>query len=154
MIKVDINIAKKNIEEVVEGIGFKKTNYVFLRDKLITQKMMVYDEYKIVTFFVRVKKGDNKLKLYCHKKCRFVGTSNLFYELIVSRIKMEEYKVEQFENIEYLSNDNKLLFTDMCGKHKFNIAETNIYGFDQFKQIKKLKDYVYKIHSRLCIIGK
>lgn len=149
MIKIDRNTAQRNIEDIVGSMNFTKKNYVFLKNKFITQEILVYDKYRIVTFFVKVNKNNNKLKKYCHRKCRYVGSSNLFYELIVSRIKMNEYYVTNIEHINYSDKNNKLLFEDDAGYHRFEISDTNIYGFDQNEQINRLKGFVNQIQERI-----
>ncbi|MBO6243190.1 MAG: hypothetical protein J6O41_01290 [Clostridia bacterium] len=150
MINVDINIAKKNIEEVVDSMGFKRTNYVFLRNKLVTQEIMVYNKNVIVTFFVRIIKKNCKLKKYCHKTLDFIYVNIPFYDLIVSRVIMHEYNIANIEYIDYSDDDNKLFFEDNAGKHRFKISVIDIYGFDQIKQINRLKEFVDQTKEKIA----
>lgn len=149
MIKIDKQLAKRNIEEIVRSMNFKGTNYIFLKNKFITEKILVYDKSKIVTFFVKIDKKNNQLKKYCHKKCKYVGTSNLFYEIIVSRIQMNEYNVANIEYISYSDKDKKFIFEDDAGYHHFKISDTDIYGFDQTEQINRLKEFVNQTQRKI-----
>ena len=143
--EISKEMAKKNIEEIVNSMNVKRMNYVFLNNKFITQELLVYDANNIITFFVRIKKNDYKLKKYCHKQCKYLVGGGLLYYLIVSRITMHKYNIANFDSIEFFGESHKLLFADDSGNHKFKISKTNIYGFDQTEQIEKLKDFVNKI---------
>lgn len=150
MIKIDKQLAKNNIEEVVDSMGFGRANYVFLRNKLVTQEIMVYNKNVIVTFFVRIIKKNYKLKKYCHKTLDSIYVNIPFYDLIVSRIIMREYNVANIEYINYSSDDNKLFFEDDAGNHNFKISEIDIYGFNQIKQIDRLKEFVEKTKEKIA----
>ena len=50
MIRIDEVTAKKNIEEIVNSMGFPKNNYIFTKNKFFTQEILIYNEKKIVTF--------------------------------------------------------------------------------------------------------
>ena len=42
-------------------------DYIFLNNKFITQQMLIYNCEKIVTFFVKLNKKDNKIKVISNK---------------------------------------------------------------------------------------
>ena len=147
MINIDKRKAKTNIEEIVRSMGFKQTNYVFLKNKFITQEIMVYNENKIVTFFVKVRKKDFKLQKFCYKQFRHLIVHSFSYHLIVSRIKINEYDYNDFENIDFDETKNRLLFFGNSGWHSFSISKNDVYGFDQSEQIERLKEFVNKVNN-------
>ena len=149
MIKIDKQLAKKNIEDIVDSMGFKRINYVYLKNKIITQEVLVFSKSRIVTFFVGIHNKNNKLKKYCHKTINFIYINIPFYDLIVSRIAMHEYNVANIEHIDYLDEDKILLFEDDAGIHRFKISDTDIYGFDQIQQINRIKEFVNQTQERV-----
>lgn len=147
MNKIDKMTATRNIEEIVQSMGFKKTNYIFIGSKLITQEIMIYNENRILTFFVKICKRDYKLQKFCYKTFPYLIIHSLFYYLIVNRIEINEYTIEDFENIKFSSN-NTVSFFGNCGYRSFKISKKDIYGFDQSKQIDLLKAFITKVHNR------
>lgn len=147
MINIDKEKAKKNIEEIVKSVGLTKCNYVFLNNKFITQEIMIYNDNRIITFFVKIRNKDFKLRKFCYKKLKNLIVHSFFYHLIVSRIMYNEYVYDDFENIKYDEEKNKLSFFGNSGWRSFRIAKYDIYGFDQSIQIEKLKKFVNKINK-------
>lgn len=148
MREIDEATAKKSIKDIVESMNFKASNYVFLDNVFVTQEILVYSDDRIVTFFVKRNKK-NELKKYYHKKCSFVFVNVPFYDLIVSRIVMNEYKIRDIEYIEFLDDKCKLVFFDISGKHSFRVSKTDIFGFSQSNQIEHLKYYISKISKEV-----
>ena len=70
--------------------------------------------------------------------------------MIVSRIRINEYEYDDFENIKFDELNNKLSFFGNSGFRTFRISNNNIYGFDQSEQISKLKEFVNRIHNKVC----
>lgn len=144
MIKVDEITAKRNIEEIVNSMKFPKNNYIFTKNKFFTQEILLYNENKIVTFFVKIKK-DGKLQKYCYKQHKHLIVHNFIYHFIVSRIVMNEYEPEDFENLKYSESNNKLSFFGNCGYRSFKFSDNDIYGYNQLKQINLIKNFIIKI---------
>lgn len=150
MISIDKTKAKENIEEVVKSMGFNKDNYIFIKNTFITQEIMIYKDGKIITFFVKVRKKNLKLQKFCYKQSRHIIIHSFFYHLIVSRIRINEYEYDDFENIKFDELNNKLSFFGNSGLRTFRISNNNIYGFDQSEQISKLKEFVNRINNKVC----
>ena len=147
MTRIDETIAKKNIEEIVISMNFPKNNYIFTKNKFFTQEILLYNENKIVTFFVKIKK-DGKLQKYCYKQHKHLIVHSFFYHFIVSRIVMDEYGPEDFENLKYSESNNKLSFFGNCGYRSFKFSDNDIYGYNQLKQINLIKNFIIKIQKK------
>ena len=136
--------AIKNIETIVQSIGFNKSNYVYIDNKFITQQVLAYNNDKIITFFVK-KNKDYSLKKFCFS-LKNISFRNSILDLWIKRIIKEEYNIEMIEDIAYIEDENELYFIDDYGAHYFKISTIDIYGFNQEKQINRLKEYVNKIN--------
>ena len=142
-------VAEQNIEEIVNQEGVKKSNYIYINNKFITQQLLLYDDKRIITFFTRINHINNKLKKY-DLQLKFLSfKTDLFLGLIQSRLEKVVYFVNTFEDIALIDNDSQIFFIDEYGSHYFKISKTNIYGFDQTEQISRFKKYVDKIYASI-----
>ena len=144
MINIDEITAKKNIGEIVRSMGFPKNNYIFVNNKVVTQEIMLYCRNRIVTLFVKIKK-DGKLKKFCFKQSRHLIVHSFFYHLIVSRIVMNEYGTEDFENLKYNDKNKRISFFGNCGYRSFKISKKDIYGYEQEEEISRIKKFINTI---------
>ena len=151
MIRIDEITAKKNIEEIVNSMGFPKNNYIFTKNKFFTQEILIYNEKKIVTFFVKIKK-DGKLQKYCYKQNRHLIVHSFIYHFIVSRIVMDEYEPADFENLKYYEDSKKISFFGNSGYRSFKFSDNDIYGYNQLKQIILIKNFIIRIQKNNSLI--